>query len=199
MKTTKYRDLIEALQKRKEDEEESGDVGKKPRAKGEAEFAAAQYPVDATGPHNTPHPSGSDGVLNARATSKTDKHDPPVPGGDRKIVKQGTSDLKDQSGFKGSQTPTRRGDKREGDIKIVRLSSSSVQEDVIVQLEEIATGSIPQNVIFEDGDSIMVKPKVAFKLMETYVRLKPENAEKFKERVNSGPSGVLAMMKFANV
>ena len=47
--------------------------------------------------------------------------------GDRAAPKQGTSELKDQSGFKGSKTPLTRADKTQGDFKPVKTSPSAVQ------------------------------------------------------------------------
>lgn len=48
--------------------------------------------------------------------------------GEKSVVQQGTPKLKDQSGFKG-QSPTRRGDQRVGDLKVVRPIKESYGED----------------------------------------------------------------------
>ena len=61
----------------------------------------------------------------------TDKvtHTEPKSGrpGDRAVLKQGTSDLPDKSGFKGAQTPVTFAFKRGGELKPLRLSPSSVK------------------------------------------------------------------------
>ena len=197
-----FKELVEALRAREdesdkenkfiedEDDPSYGAVGGDPRAEGEKVFAKAHgYPVDATGPNNTPYPAkDTDDVLNARKTIKTThKIGPP-----ESKVEQGTSKLPDQSGFKGSRTSTRANStETRGDAEVVRTSPSAVkglQESAFTQL---------QTIRFQDGDEAFVSAKSAAKIMDTVKSLKPDNAKKFQDTINSSPAGLMKMMKFA--
>lgn len=214
-----FRELVEAMNKRTPREEnEENDEAKvlKPRAKGEQDFANAHgYPVDATGPQNRPSPGeGADDVLNARQTKKSEKHEPPVPGGEKSPISQGTSKLKDLSGFSGRASKTRANASAvAGDVKPVRTSKSavktvegpwkntmsdlpSISEDVISQLTSVASGKA-SSVKFADGETAQVNPASAKKLLNVMSKLGRENAKKFRDTVNSGTEGFLKMMNFA--
>ena len=85
-------------------------------------------PDDGEGKNDKAYPAkNTDNVLNARPHKETDMHNPPVKGGEKKPIQQGTSKLQDFSGFKGSQTSPNRGDNRQGDKTIVRKSESAVK------------------------------------------------------------------------
>ena len=70
----------------------------KPRAKGEQDFANAHTQTV------TDYPAKGDSFETDDKIAKSKHHG---VGGERSVIKQGTSDLADKSGFKGQQTKTR--------------------------------------------------------------------------------------------
>ena len=154
----------------------------KPRAQGEQDFIdmhtvdSQEYPV-----------KGTSDKLNAGGAEKT-MHQP--GNGDRSVIKQGTSDLKDQSGFKGSKTPLTRADKTQGDMKPVKLAPSSVNvpafsESLFVNLPIISeedTDTI--NVELLNGDTIEINEDIFNALMDVYEELNTGNREVFRAAVN---------------
>ena len=126
-----FRDLVEALnaKMRKKEQPMDGQVGGKPYAKGEEEFAKDMYPANdkVGGPNDRPSPGkGADDAVNARKMKQTAKAEPGVAG-EKTTPKQGTSTTANSFGYKGSQTPPNRGDNRQGDIKPVKTSPSAVK------------------------------------------------------------------------
>jgi hypothetical protein len=177
MKT--FRQLREATAKKEENPEAAA---LKPRAQGEQDFVdahtvdSADYPI-----------KGTSDKLNADNTTKT-KHQP--GNGDRTAPKQGTSDLKDQSGFKGSKTPLTRADKTQGDFKPVKTAASSVnvpafQESVFVNKPMISE-SDEDSIIVEllNGDSIEINEDVYNALVDVFENLNTGNREVFRAAVN---------------
>jgi len=188
-----FRDLVRAINEVNIAPTE-GKVGGKPKAKGEAEFAAAHgYPVTVKNEKDEEYPTkNADDVLNARDMKQTDAHKPGLPG-ERTVVQQGNSKMKDFSGFQNNQTKPNRGDKRQGDTKNLRLSSSAVEpisEAVMGQLNSIANSGKSGVVRFDDGDTAKVDSKTADKVVKFVTTHKNsvgnlgKSAKKFLEIMN---------------
>jgi hypothetical protein len=177
MKT--FKQLREATAKKDENPEADA---LRPRAQGEQDF------VDAHTVDSTEYPvKGTTDKLNAGSAEKT-MHQP--ANGDRAPLKQGTSDLKDQSGFKGSKTPLTRADKTQGDMKPVKTAASSVnvpafQESVFVNTPMISE-SDEDSIIVEllNGDTIEINEDVYNGLIDVYEQLNTGNRTVFKSAVN---------------
>jgi hypothetical protein len=176
MKT--FKQLREATKR----EENPEAASLKPRAQGEQDFVdahtvdSADYPV-----------KGTSDKLNADNTTKT-KHQP--GNGDRSVIKQGTSDLKDQSGFKGSKTPLTRADKTQGDFKPVKTAPSSVkvpafQESIFVNAPMISE-SDEDSIVVEllNGDAIEINEDTFNALVDVFEQLNTGNRMAFKAAVN---------------
>lgn len=207
----KYRDLLQSiseakLRKGQEIEGDDDEQVLQPRADGERDFAKSQLPVHVGGPMDRPTPTkNSDNVANARSMKPTTPKGN-AGSGDRTFPRQGTSILPDKSGFKWQRSVTPANNRGErGDAQIVRLSPSAVKmpdnlgEDVTDQLERIADGGAPGDVITSDGHVTVIHPTGARSLLETFRQLNPQNAEKFRASINEGPAGLLKMMKFVGV
>jgi hypothetical protein len=177
MKT--FKQLREATAKRDENPEAAA---LKPRAQGEQDFVdahsvdSADYPV-----------KGTSAKLNATDATKT-KHQP--GNGDRTRPEQGTSTLKDQSGFKGSKTKLTPADKTQGDMKPVKTSASAVnvpafQESVFVNTPMISE-SEEDSIIVEllNGDTIEINEDTYNALVDVYEQLNTGNRAMFKSAVN---------------
>jgi hypothetical protein len=154
----------------------------KPRAQGEQDFVDAHtvdtqdYPV-----------KGTTDKLNANSAEKA-KHQP--ANGDRTAPKQGTSDLKDQSGFKGNKTPLTRADKTQGDMKPVKTSASAVnvpafQESVFVNAPMISE-SDEDSIIVEllNGDTIEINEDTYNAIVDVFEELTTGNREVFRAAIN---------------
>jgi hypothetical protein len=154
----------------------------KPRAQGEQDF------VDAHKVDSTEYPvKGTFEKLNAGDAKKT-MHQP--ANADRSPIKQGTSDLKDQSGFKGSKTPLTRADKVQGDMKPVKTAASSVtipafQESVFVN-KPVISESDEDAIVVEllNGDTIEINEDVYNALVDVFEQLNTGNRSMFKSAVN---------------
>jgi hypothetical protein len=170
MKT--FRQLREAL---KDDNPEAKAL--RPRAQGEIDF------YDAHTRQTTDYPVASKGGETNVATHQPNN-------GDRGPIKQGTSDLKDQSGFKGSKTPLTRADKTQGDFKPVKTSSSAVQaptfgESIFVNqpiINESGNDSITVELL--NGDIIEINEDMYNALVDMYEQLNTGNRVVFKSAVN---------------
>lgn len=154
----------------------------RPRAQGEQDF------VDAHKVDSTEYPvKGTFEKLNAGDAKKT-MHQP--ANADRSPIKQGTSDLKDQSGFKGSKTPLTRADKVQGDMKPVKTAASSVnvpafQESVFVN-KPVISESDEDAIVVEllNGDTIEINEDVYNALVDVYEQLNTGNRSMFKSAIN---------------
>jgi hypothetical protein len=180
MKT--FRQLREALDKANPEA-----AGLKPRAQGEQEFA------DAHTRQTTDYPVSSKG-----GDTKQAEHQP--ENGDRSPIKQGTSDLKDQSGFKGSKTPLTRADKTQGDMKPVRQSPSSVQafkESLFVNQPVISESD--EDIVYIDllnGDAIEINQDTWDALHQVYENLNTGNREVFRAAVNESADSFEKILDF---
>jgi hypothetical protein len=175
MKT--FKQLREATAKRDENPEAAA---LKPRAQGEQDF------VDAHSVDSTDYPvKGTSAKLNADSSVKT-KHQP--GNGDRTRPEQGTSTLKDQSGFKGSKTKLTPADKTQGDMKPLRLAPSSVQafkESIFVNAPVISEdNSDTITVELLNGDEIEINEDVFNAITDVFERLNTGNREIFRSAVN---------------
>jgi hypothetical protein len=176
MKT--FKQLREATAKRDENPEAAA---LKPRAQGEQDF------VDAHSVDSTNYPVSPNSHTTDDKTTKT-KHQP--GNGDRTRPEQGTSTLKDQSGFKGSKTPLTRADKTQGDLKPVKTAASSVnvpsfQESVFVNVPMISE-SDKDSIIVEllNGDSIEINEDTYNAIVDVYEQLNTGNREVFRSAIN---------------
>jgi hypothetical protein len=177
MKT--FRQLREATAKKDQNPEADA---LKPRAQGEQDF------VDAHAVDSTEYPvKGTSDKLNAGGAEKT-MHQP--ANGDRGPLKQGTSDLKDQSGFKGSKTPLTRADKTQGDMKPVKTAASSVnvpafQESVFVNTPMISE-SDEDSIFIEllNGDTVEINEDTYNAIVDVFEQLNTGNREMFRAAIN---------------
>lgn len=185
MKT--FKQLREAVSKKDAESDEL-----KPRAKGEQDFA------DAHTQHDTAYPAkNTDSVLNAKSSSQT-KHQP--NNGDRGVIKQGTSDLADKSGFKGQQTKTRANAVNgTGDKTPVRGPSSAqaYAEEVFSNRSTITESSEETYEIeLENGDVVEVNEETLDIISDTYSRLNAENQEMFRDMINQSADSFSTIMDF---
>jgi hypothetical protein len=188
MKT--FKQLREAIKKEVNPEA----AALKPRAEGEQQFydkherETTDYPV-----------KGTSDKTNAGSAEKT-MHQP--GNGDRSVIKQGTSDLKDQSGFKGSKTPLTRADKTQGDMKPVKTSASAVnvpafQESIFVNkpiISESSEDSIEIELL--NGDVIEINEDVFNALVDMYEQLNTGNREVFRAAVNESADSFERILDF---
>jgi hypothetical protein len=178
MKT--FKQLREATAVKKDENPEAAAL--KPRAQGEQDF------VDAHTVDSTDYPvKGTSAKLNADSATKT-MHQP--ANGDRAPLKQGTSDLKDQSGFKGSKTPLTRADKTQGDMKPVKTAASSVtipafQESVFVNVPTISE-SDEDSIFIEllNGDTVEINEDTYNAIVDVFEQLNTGNREMFRAAIN---------------
>jgi hypothetical protein len=166
----------------------------KSRAQGEQDF------VDAHSVDSKDYPvKGTSDKLNADNTTKT-KHQP--GNGDRSPMKQGTSDLKDQSGFKGNKTPLTRADKTQGDMKPVKTAASSVnvpafQESVFVNTPMISESDEDAiTVELLNGDTIEINEDVYNAIVDVFEQLNTGNRAMFKSAVNENADTFEHVMDF---
>jgi len=175
MKT--FKQLREATKR----EENPEAASLKPRAQGEQDFVDA-HTVDSKNYPVSPNSHTTDD------NTKKTKHQP--ENGDRGVIKQGTSDLKDQSGFKGSKTPLTRADKTQGDFKPVKTAPSSVkvpafQESIFVNAPMISE-SDEDSIVVEllNGDAIEINEDTFNALVDVFEQLNTGNRMAFKAAVN---------------
>jgi len=185
-----FHDLQDMLNE-KHNKSEGSDIGGF-RSAGEAEFAKQNgYPVKVGGEYDKSSPQGSDDILNARSTKETDAHDNKVEG-ERTPIKQGTSTLKDLSGFKNKQTPPRHGDVREDEQYAAKKNNVGAELTKIVETRSAAT------INFADGDKTLVTPKTAQMILDAHSKLNTNNGKKFMETINKNAVGFLKMLSFAS-
>jgi len=186
MKT--FKELREAVSVSKKDAESDA---LKPKAKGEADFA------DAHTQHDTAYPAkNTDNVLNAKSMGQA-KHQP--NSGDRGIIKQGTSDLADKSGFKGQQSKTRANSSKQGDLTPVRGQSSvaAYAEEVFNDRSSITESSEETfEIELENGDVVEVNEDTLNIIGETYSKLNGENQELFRDMINRDADSFTTIMDF---
>lgn len=94
---------------------------REPKAKKEAQFAD-RHSIDRT---EYPLKNKPEGLGKPK-----DKAQLKGAAGERQVLKQGTSDLPDKSGFKNAQTPVTFAHKREGEFKPLSISPSTVKPEL---------------------------------------------------------------------
>ena len=186
MKT--FKQLREAVSVSKKDAE-SDEL--KPKAKGEQNFA------DSHTQHDTAYPAkNTDNVLNAKSVNQA-THQP--NNGDRGVIKQGTSDLADKSGFKGQQSKTRANSSSQGDLTPVRGPSSvaAYAEEVFSDRSTIVESSEEMfEITLENGDIVEVNEETLDIITDTYARLNPQNQEMFRDMINQSADSFSTIMDF---
>lgn len=192
-------------------------AGLAPKSRGEKAFAALQgYPPAIKGPFDKAYPADeTDDVLNAREMKQTGMHKtaPPVQSGETKPIPQGTSTLKDPSGFRGQPSRTNANIRAvAGDPKPVKTSPSAVatvdgtwkntmkrdlkaiSESVTSQLPKLASSG--GTIKFSNGETAKIDAGDAKKLLDAMKKLNPDNTKRMQDMINSGPEGFMKAMKF---
>jgi hypothetical protein len=177
MKT--FKQLREATAVKKDENPEAAAL--KPRAQGEQDF------VDAHSVDSTNYPVSPNSHTTDDKTTKT-THQP--GNGDRTRPEQGTSTLKDQSGFKGSKTKLTPADKTQGDLKPVKTAASSVnvpsfQESVFVNAPMI-NESDEDSIFIEllNGDTVEINEDTYNAIVDVFEQLNTGNREMFRAAIN---------------
>lgn len=162
-----------------------------PRSKGEKNFAdkhliqkkdhpvAANNQFQSTESDDESDHKGGQGAHNAGETDSP---------------KQGSSTLKKYMG--ANQTPLRRGDKRQGDLKGAPMKED-LEENVLKSLMNITKSKKNSEVKFKNGKTIDVDPKTAEAIVKVMKDLNPTNKKKMEKSLESGPSSFMKMVDFA--
>ena len=122
--------------------------------------------------------------------------------GDRTAPKQSTSELKDQSGFKGSKTPLTRADKTQGDMKPVKTAASSVNvpafsESIFVNTPVISESSEDTiEIELLNGDTIEINEDIFNAITDVYEQLNTGNRVVFKAAVNESIESFERVLEF---
>jgi hypothetical protein len=163
----------------------------KPRAKGEQDFANAHTQTV------TDYPAKGDSFETDDKIAKSKHHG---VGGERSVIKQGTSDLADKSGFKEQQTKTRANSVNgNGDKTPVRGPSSAqaYAEEVFSNRSTITESSEETYEIeLENGDVVEVNEETLDIITDTYSKLNPENQEMFRDMINQSADSFSTIMDF---
>lgn len=165
--------------KKPDDDEEATDY--KPRSDGEAEFAAKHKGT--TGKH----PHADENQFKAVDVDHVDHKDAESDnvGGEKQPVKSGTKTF---SNFRqATQTPLRRGDKRQGDFKAV-----SVKEEVEFIEEAVKSGTIK----LENGKSIKVTKEDAAAFNAVLKELNPDNRKRMESEMMKDEKSYKNMLAF---
>ena len=162
-----------------------------PRSKGEKDFADKHViqPTD--------HPVAANNQF--RSTAEDDESDHkggqgPHNDGEQQMPKQGSSSLKKY--MAANQTPLRRGDKRQGDIKQAPMKED-LEENVAKTLMNITKSKKNSEVKFKNGKTMDVDPKTAEAIVKVMKDLNPTNKKKMEKSLESGPSSFMKMVDFA--
>lgn len=197
----KFRDLIsearpqDYVSRKSTDDADAETTSYKPRSAGEVAFKD-KHEIE-----RKDHPVAGDNQFKSNKDEDESEHKGHKPGkGEDKPVKQGTSDLSRFMNKKSDkQTPTRRGDKRQGDIKpvVAKEEVEMIIEDVMSSLKSIAKKNKTESVKFKNGKSIDVDPKTAKALVKLHDSLNPTNAKKLKTNLEKGEMTFMKMVDFA--
>lgn len=119
--------------------------------------------------------------------------------GETAVIKQGSSDVKPAGReFKSFMQYSRPGDRApvmQGSSKI--KEEVELKEGVVDTLKKIVSSKQPMDVKFKNGKSLKVDSKTANALLTVHGALKPENASKFRNNLETGPSQFMNMVDFA--
>lgn len=168
-------------------------------------------------PKDKPYPvPGSDDVVNARKSKikkPTDKHDPPVEGGQKDVVNQGNSPVlkwneftakaatkptpagrENPAGAPGDKSPVFRGTK----IKDPLAEKTTLEETTVYDsVKRIAESGQSATVKFNDGDTASINPNTAKKLLHIEQNLSAKNASAFRRKLNVSPISLMNLLNLA--
>lgn len=72
----------------------------------------------------------------------------------------------------------------------------AIEEDVASSLKAIAKSNKGGNVVFENKDSVPVDPRLAKRMVEAMSKMKKDNAETFRKKINMNVESFLKMVDF---
>jgi len=167
----------------------------KPRSRKEQDFVA-KHTIQ-----KVKHPVAPDSQFTGEKEGNPDEH----KGGKKQApgetaqIKQGSSDIKPvgrefksflQYGRPGDRAPVMQGSSK---IK----EEVELEEGVVDTLKKIVTSKQPMEVKFKNGKTLRVDNKTANALLTVHGALKPENASKFRNNLEQGPTQFMNMVDFA--
>lgn len=167
----------------------------KPRSRKEQEFAA-KHTIQKVN-----HPVAPDSQFTGDKVGDPMSH---VGGkkqapGETAQIKQGSSDVKPTGReFKSFLQYNRAGERNpvmQGSSKI--KEEVELEEGVVDTLKKIVSSKQPMDVKFKNGKSLKVDNKTANALLTVHGALKPENASKFRNNLETGPTQFMNMVDFA--
>ena len=174
-----------------DDEEEA--TGYKPRSKGEEQFKDAHVTA------KKDHPVAQDNQFKGTTDHSGDHEGHDGEPGEREPVKQGTSTLSQfMNKISNKQTPTRKGDKRQGDMKpVMAKEENDLTERVVDTLKKISDRKQTMPVKFKNGKTIPVDPKSASAILKVHNQLNTANAKKMRDSLEKGEQSFMKMLDFA--
>lgn len=184
------------VNRKSKDEVDAETLTLTPRSKGEQDFKD-KHEIELT-----KHPVAANNQFKSTASDDESDHKGHKPGkGEEKAAEQGTSTLnKFMNKISANQTPLRKGDKRQGDLKPVMSKEEyegPILEGVIENLQKIAKTKKGMEVKFKNGKTLDVDMKSANAILKTMKDLKPANKKKMETALEAGPSSFMKMMDFA--
>lgn len=194
MKT--FKDLIaearpqDYVNRKTKDEVDAETLGMKPRSKGEVDFKD-KHEVE-----RTDHPVAGDNQFKSTKDDDESEHKGFEKEGEKRDTKL---DRFMKRNGAVSQTPARRGDKRQGDMKpvLAKEETELMIEDVMASLKKIAKKNRTESVKFRNGKTMEVDPKTAGAVVKLADQLTGPNLRKLKDGLNKGESSFMKMVDFA--
>lgn len=173
--------------------EEDEDKKLEPKAEGEKQFKAAHVTA------KKDHPVAGDNQFQGTTDHSGDHEGHAGEPGEREPVKQGTSTLSQfMNKISSSQTPTRKGDKRQGDLKPVMAKEEfELQEGVVETLKKIVDRKQAMPVTFKNRKTLSVDPKSASAILKVHGQLNSANAKKMTASLEQGEASFMKMLDFA--
>ena len=195
MKT--FRDILNEINRpqdyvvKPDDDEEA--TGQKPRSKGEEDFRN-KHEIE-----KKDHPVADDNQFNG-STKKEGEHKGAEKKGEES-PKQGNSPAISLSKFmqsQGKQTPQRKGDKRQGDLKPVMAKEETLYEaGVMDTLKNIVKKKKTESVKFRNGKTLEVDPRTAGAIVKLGSDLNGANLRKLNTNLEKGEASFMKMVDFA--
>ena len=163
------------------------------RAKGEQAFA------DSPTVNKKKHPVADDDQFDGN-TKHAGKHDKPEGSGE-KVVKQGSSDIKNSHDGSKSPDKSKAARVRVGDLMAVKQGSSKITEEYIDEaimddLKKIVSKKAAKRIKFKDGKTEMVDSFSASAITQVYEKVNRQNKKKM-EKMAETSTGFLKLMDFA--
>jgi hypothetical protein len=190
----KFRDILKEARpqdyKVKPDDDEEV-IGQKPRSKEEEDFRD-DHEVE-----KKDHPVADDNQFTS--SNKPDDHKGHKKGKGEEAVKQGTSNLsKFMNKSSGKQTPQRKGDKRQGDLKPVMAKEETLYETGVMDtLKNIVKKKKTESVKFRNGKTLEVDPRTAGAIVKLGNDLNGANLRKLNTNLEKGEASFMKMVDFA--